>query len=473
MMEPRRKLVGRLLLGAVLAVAVSAASSVAGVAPAGAQSGAVLTTGPVSAKPAGGTPQLARTRNTTEVVRQLVQCGGTMYAVGSFTKIKQNGTVYRRSSIFSFSASSPFSVTSWNPDVIGRVNSITFSGGDCADAYIGGMFTSVHGTRVSDIAEIDTTTGHVIPRFRHHANGQVETLLGYAGHILAGGYYTTINGSRDNRYMTSLNHITGKDDGYLHLHISGHYRFPGAAANPTRVYNQQLSHSETLDLVEGDFTSVGGRPRQQVFMLSLGASSGRVTGWTSAEFDRHCSEGHPFYVHAGSWSPNDSTVYLATTGFHPLTNGKAAGGLCDVAAAFPATQRSVTPTWRNYTGCWSLYSTAADSAAVYIGGHEEYANNPKGCKTAGPGAVSDPGLGGLNPSGGSVLLDAQGTAGLYSRSRGEGADDMLLTSAGLWVASDNGVYSSGRFHLSSACGGVRGHAGICFLPYADSNMSGS
>jgi len=35
---------------------------------------------------------------------------------------------------------------------------------------------------------------------------------------------------------------------------------------------------------------------------------------------------------------------------------------------------------------------------------------------------------------------------------------MLLTSAGLWTASDN-------FDGSDTCGGVSGHAGICFLPY--------
>ena len=36
---------------------------------------------------------------------------------------------------------------------------------------------------------------------------------------------------------------------------------------------------------------------------------------------------------------------------------------------------------------------------------------------------------------------------------------MLITSAGLWIASDN-------FDGSSRCGGVYGHAGICFLPYS-------
>ena len=41
---------------------------------------------------------------------------------------------------------------------------------------------------------------------------------------------------------------------------------------------------------------------------------------------------------------------------------------------------------------------------------------------------------------------------------GLGADDMLVTSAGLWIASDN---SGG----SQACGGVNGLAGLCLLPY--------
>jgi len=49
-----------------------------------------------------------------------------------------------------------------------------------------------------------------------------------------------------------------------------------------------------------------------------------------------------------------------------------------------------------------------------------------------------PGLAGLTPgaAGGSLVLNSTGRAGLYSRSRGHGADDMLLTNAGLWIASD-------------------------------------
>jgi hypothetical protein len=46
-----------------------------------------------------------------------------------------------------------------------------------------------------------------------------------------------------------------------------------------------------------------------------------------------------------------------------------------------------------------------------------------------------------------------------TRGRGLGAGDMLITSAGLWIASDN-------FEGTNQCGGVLGHAGICLLPYA-------
>src|ERR1700751_5718601 len=52
-------------------------------------------TGPVLPTPATGTPKLAAT-GTTETVRQLVKCGGTMYAVGSFTEIQRFTTTYPR-----------------------------------------------------------------------------------------------------------------------------------------------------------------------------------------------------------------------------------------------------------------------------------------------------------------------------------------------------------------------------------------
>ena len=222
-------------------------------------------TGPPSTTPAYNTPQLANT-GTTEQVRQIAQCGNTMYAVGTFTALTQKGTTFPRNNVASFSASKPYTMTSWNPNVNGIVNGITFSP-DCSTAYLGGKFTTVGGVAAKNLAAVSTSTGALIPAFGHSASGQVETLQYYNGHILTGGYYTAVNNSSANPYMTSLNPTTGKDDGFIHLGISGNYQFPGVSSNPTRVYNQQLSHGGTLDLVEGDFTSVGGQPRQQMFML--------------------------------------------------------------------------------------------------------------------------------------------------------------------------------------------------------------
>jgi len=104
-----------------------------------------------------------------------------------------------------------------------------------------------------------------------------------------------------------------------------------------------------------------------------------------------------------------------------------------------------------------VYDVAA--AIVYAGGTERGANNANGCNTPGTDALPAPGMGGFDPASGALLTNTRGTKGLYSRARGLGADDMLVTSAGLWIASDN-------FVGSDKCGGVSGLAGICFLPYS-------
>jgi hypothetical protein len=141
-----------------------------------------------------------------------------------------------------------------------------------------------------------------------------------------------------------------------------------------------------------------------------------------------------------------------------LFSNKPRTGLCDSVAAFPARHAEVTHNWINYTGCDSLYSAAAGTSAVYVGGHERWAHNSDGCNFKGPGSLPAKGMGGFHPLNGSLITNASGTAGLYSRSRGYGADDLLITSAGLWIASDN-------FGGNTSCGGSSGHAGICFLPY--------
>jgi hypothetical protein len=418
----------------------------------------------VSSHPASGTPELAPTGHP-EQVRQLVQCAGNMFAVGTFTAISWNGTTYARENAFSFSARPPYTVTSWKPAVNGTVNSIAFPEGSCSHAYLGGNFTWVSGTPAHGIAKVSTATGQVVGTFAHDAAGDVETIRSLGDHLLVGGFFTSINGNHHG-YMASLNPITGRDDGFISLRISGNYRYCNpthtkcaGSNNRTRVYNQQLSHNGLLDLVEGDFTSVGGKSRQQIVMLNVGGRRARVTGWTSPEFYRHCATDEPFYIRAASWSPNDQTVYVASTGYHLFGyRGVPLRGLCDVAAAFPAKKTMVNPEWINYTGCDSLYSTVASGATAYFGGHERWSENRDGCNYRGPGAISAPGMEGLSPRTGRLVFNP-------THSRGIGADDMLLTAAGLWIASDN------KFGVGQ-CGGVPNHAGICLLPRRDVKTGG-
>ncbi len=421
---------------------------------------AVGAAGPVSSAPAAWTPSLATSGSdgTVEQVRQLVPCGGLMYAVGTFTQIRQGGVTVVRNNAFSFNATTG-AVTAWNPNVNGTVNSVALSA-NCATAYLGGRFTTVHGTTVNNIASVSTSSGAVNTGFAHTANGQVSAMLVSGSHVLVGGYFTSINGL-GRKYLASLNPSTGAVDGYVNLNISGTYQFNDqlgrpSVENPTRVYNFALNPARNRLLVMGVFTSVGGVGRRQIFMLSLNATNTTVHPWYSAEFNQNCAAVEPFWLQDASWSPDGAKIYIATTGFKPASGpgfftSQPRAGLCDVAAAFPATAGLVSRQWVNYTGCDSLYSTAADSGSVYFGGHQRWMSNPLGCDGAGAGSVAAPGMVGLSPSNGSVNFNP-------TRGRGLGASDMVVTPAGLWIASDN-------LQNTEDCGGVGGHAGICFLPY--------
>jgi hypothetical protein len=465
---------GRRVVGLIFAGVLASAALIAPGGPASAEQGQPAARASGSAgrylepRPLAGTPHFPVKTAVTEQVRQLVQCGGIMYAVGSFSVIEQGKAAYVRRNAFSFAATPPFRLTRWSPGVNGEVDSIAFAPGHCGDAYLGGSFSAVGGTPAHNLAEVSTAgQGSVVTAFGHWASNTVETLVVYQAHVLAGGFFTSINGSWADPYLASLNERTGRDDGLLRLHISGSYSYPGAAPNGTRVYNQQLSHSGKLDLVEGDFTLVGGQRRRQIFMLNLAAKPrAEVTGWSSPRFDGgsgyppegyyyNCTGREPFYIRSAAWSPDDDTIYIATTGYRPwdYKSGYPLLGLCDAAAAFTANQHFASLKWVNYTGCYSLYSVAADSHTAYFAGHELWSQSPDGCKTfrVDPRAISAPGFEGLSPVTGKLTFNP-------TRSRGLGADDLLLTAAGLWIASDN-------FEGSQMCGKVNNLSGICFLPY--------
>ncbi len=422
-----------------MVAAVTAAVVVAGAVPAAAA--------PVRTDPANWTPQMVAPTGTG-YVRQLTPCGPNMYAVGTFSQFKSpadGGALFTRNNALSFNATTG-KMTAFDPNTNGIVNSIALDPADCGTAWIGGKFTTVGGQTATNLAAVDTATGALKTGFRRSANGQVNALVHTHGRVLVGGYFGTINGASRAK-LASLNPTTGVPDSYLTLGLTGSY--PGTI-NATRAYNFTLSHSGDQMLVTGVFTAVGGARREQVFQLNLGATSATLDGWTSDDFFVHCADALPFYIQDATYAPDDRTMYIATTGYKrpsdPLHTG-----VCDAAAAYPNVAGKVRRTWVNYTGCDSLLSVVADDSAVYVGGHQRWLNNENGCDAAGPGAVSRPGLGAVDPATG------RATSWNPTRSRGAGADDLVIAFGGLWVASDNK-------NAATQCGREY-HPGICFLPY--------
>ena len=387
----------------------------------------------VSAFPASWTPQIT---TTDARVRKLAQCGSTMYAVGVFGTVRQGGKSYVRHNAFSFNAKNG-ALTSWNPNVSGKVESIALSP-DCSVAYLGGSFTKIGSTSVRNIAAVSASTGAVRTGFKHNANGMVHTVAVVNGgrDLLVGGAFTSINGTA-RPYYASLDPGTGSVNSYLQVTVAGHVE-----SSSTMVFNQQLSPSGTRLLFEGTFTTVSGMPRVQLAELDLGSAAATLDGFYSARINS-TSCVTPFYIRAAAFSPDEKTVYIATTGF------VGSSPYCDAAVAFPNTPGAADK-WINKTGGDSLYSVAAGPFDVYIGGHERWADNPFGQDSCGAGCVPRQGIGDISATSGLA------TSWNPTRARGKGADDLLITPDGLWVASDT-------FFNSVKCGGIY-HPGICFFP---------
>ena len=91
---------------------------------------------------------------------------------------------------------------------------------------------------------------------------------------------------------------------------------------------------------------------------------------------------------------------------------------------------SAHPTWTNWTGGDTLWSVAVTPAAVYVAGHPRWLDN-YGCNNEPcPDAVAREGIAAVDPADGSVLPWNPG------RSRGVGAQELVVTQRGLYVGSD-------------------------------------
>jgi hypothetical protein len=139
-------------------------------------------------------------------------------------------------------------------------------------------------------------------------------------------------------------------------------------------------------------------------------------------------KGFDTYLRQVKFSPDGSYFVIAATG-----RASAPDKLCDSAARFEtAGGGRHNPIWVQRTGGDSLYAVAVTGAAVYLGGHQRYFDNPYGTDAKGPGAgaISRPGIGAVSPTTGRAL------SWNPTRTRGVGVRAFLVTRTGLLVGSD-------------------------------------
>ncbi len=402
---------------------------------------------PVSANPADWTPQLPLGAGIA--AHKFLQVGDTMYVGGAFSTI---GGV-ARNNIAAFNATTG-ALLPFNPNVNGSVWAMAMT--PAGQLIVGGTFTTVAGVSRRGVASVNPTSGAVNTTFNAQLGGNVTEATVVAGRLLIAGTFA--------KRLAAVDPVTGVDTGYVNLQISGSV---ASNAGATEVYRFAVNPAGNRLVGIGNFTTVGGQSRNRVFMAHLGATSATLSTWRSVYWDETCSTNLPDYTRDVDFSPDGSYFAIVTTGAgFPQDVPGNKRKLCDTASRWETNDLpTAIPTWINYTGGDTLHSVTVTGATVYVGGHQRWLDNPLGKDFKGAGAVDRPGIGALDSTTGKA------TTWNPMRTRGIGAKELYVTSAGLWVGSDTDF---GGLLGCSAPGGPNGddctgkpresHAGIGFMP---------
>jgi hypothetical protein len=246
------------------------------------------------------------------------------------------------------------------------------------------------------------------------------------------------------RHLVALDPGTGRDTGYINLNIAGTVKQGGAG--PTQVYRIAVGPGGGRLMAIGNFATVGSAVRRRAFMLLLQPKAATLSAWYYKPLMHRCrSDGVRAYLRDVDFSPKGRYFVLVSSGLIPTSSDRIGTDVCDAAARFEVGKKPhpARPTWINYTGGDTLHSVAATGAAVYVGGHQRWLNNPHGFNSEGPGAVSRPGIGAISPRTGRALPWNP------TKKRGEGTKVIYATPTGVWFGSD-GRRFAGEIHDSIA-----------------------
>ncbi|WP_067170830.1 delta-60 repeat domain-containing protein [Microtetraspora niveoalba] len=379
------------------------------VLPAGTAQAGVRQPAVVSQKPVANTPHVL-----DGIVNAITLVGGTVVVGGDFTAVSDAGSDEQlpRQNLFAYDLRTGRVLRDFAPEVSAPVYALA-SGTD-GTVYVGGSFDFPGRALVRlSLADGSTVDSFDAPAY----GGDVSALVLQGDRLYVGGDFIQIGGT-PRTALARLDAATGAVDPDFTI-------TPGDPRGTTvKVYAMAATRDRLA--IDGSFTTVDGLRRPQVALIDLVGN--RVADWRTEAYAPSCMAVFPWYVRGLDFSPDGKFFVVVTTGGPAPRTSK----LCDSAARFETYSRGndIRPTWVNLTGGDSLYSVAVTNAAVYVGGHQRWLDNPKGSDNAGPGSVQRPGIGAIHPATGKAL------AWNPTRTRGIGVKAFLTTKSGLLVGSD-------------------------------------
>ena len=195
-----------------------------------------------------------------ERVYTLTVSGGTIYAGGIFTSVRDGETRVARDHLAAFDAATGALSLTWHPEANEAVAALAAAG---SLVYAGGAFTAVNGTTVRDhLAAFNGTTG-AATAWNPQLDGSVLALAVGATAVYVGGQFTHVNGGTERNHAAAFKRETGA----------------ATAWNPNvdeAVYALAISGSQIV--AGGNFQHVDGTtPRS--YLASFNDTSGAPTAW--------------------------------------------------------------------------------------------------------------------------------------------------------------------------------------------------
>lgn len=391
-----------------------------------------LLTGPVGAvQPGSHNGELVSATNPANwtphvldgYVDAIAEVGNTMVIGGNFSQIAtaaDRNTAIARPYLFSFQKGSGQINSNFSPNVNGEVAALLPTG-DGQTVWIAGSFSTLNGETVRNLAKVDLATGQRVTQFAPPAlNGRVHDLQLRNGKLYVTGRFTTAGGE-PRTLLAAVDPTTGA----LDPDVRASFTEPRQDSFLT-INSSDVSPDGTRMVVTGNFTKINGQDRYQIALLDLTTSPVSVADWQTGLYGNGCSNSFKTYMRDVDFSPDGTSFAVVTTGAYNTTF------LCDTAAAWDATATgtNLQPEWVNYSGGDTLTAVAWTDTAIYIGGHQRWANNPYAGDSVGAGAVPREGLAALDPRSGATLTWNPG------RTRGVAVYSLVATDSGLWIGSD-------------------------------------